>query len=249
MRKYRSRKARRLYKSASRRTKKNYRRRYKKVSIKRSIWKSPIPRQGYYKFTYHDTGFPFATDAVGAFKSLRQFRGNSLYDPDYTGLGVQPYGYDNLCNTNAPFGRYLVYASKITVYPHIYTADDAPENTTGSWNIKLSVYPTRLNAVSFTDFEDLCRIPYHKSRCIENVDDAGGNNTLKRYVSTRKIWAEGGGLQDIDFGAAYNSNPINTWFWNIMMDTSSYSNAVTGYFDVKIKYYCKLFKQDDINES
>ena len=40
------------------------------------------------------------------------FRANSLFDPDFTGVGHQPLHYDEL---NVPYDHYTVYGSKITV--------------------------------------------------------------------------------------------------------------------------------------
>lgn len=40
------------------------------------------------------------------------FRANSLFDPDYTGAGHQPRGFDQLCSSNGPYNRYLVTGVK-----------------------------------------------------------------------------------------------------------------------------------------
>ena len=48
----------------------------------------------------------------GAAVASYVFRGNSLYDPDYTGTGHQPRYYDQLTPI---YGRYKVLSSAITV--------------------------------------------------------------------------------------------------------------------------------------
>lgn len=202
-----------------------------------------------YKFTYHDTGFSFATSGAGGYQYWRPFRGNSCYDPDYAGAGVQPYGFDQYCANGMAFGKYLVFGSKITVYPHIYTATKAGVNSTNSWAIKIAVVPAKTNSLNFTGIDDVMRMPWSRMRCIENEDDAGGNNTIKQYVSTRKLYPEAGRLEDADWGALYYANPNNIWYWNVVMDSTCYANDVTGYFDIKITYYTKLFKMQDVDES
>lgn len=44
---------------------------------------------------------------------MHQFRANSIYDPDYTGVGHQPYGRDQWV---AFYNHYTVLGSKITVH-------------------------------------------------------------------------------------------------------------------------------------
>lgn len=247
---YRRRRARRpIYRKKTYTRRKAPMRIYKKRVPRSIAWKNPIPSQGLYKFVYHDSGFAFAPTAGNAFKVLKQFRGNSLFDPDYTGVGVQPYGYDNLCGANCSFGKYLVYASKITVYPHVFNVTDLPTGTTGAWNIKVLLWPSQNVTTTYKDFEDVMRMPYAKMRCIENADDAGGNNILTRYVSTRKMWPGSKGLQEVDFSAAYNANPLNEWFWNIQADSTGFALPCSIYMDIKIKYYCRLIKTDSVNES
>jgi len=51
-------------------------------------------------------------DATSATRVLQQFRANSLYDPDFTGGGHQPYGYDTL---ESIYNHYEVLSSCITV--------------------------------------------------------------------------------------------------------------------------------------
>jgi hypothetical protein len=48
--------------------------------------------------------------AVGTFGTERVYRLNSLYDPDFTGAGHQPYAYDQL---SAIYAKYKVHAVTI----------------------------------------------------------------------------------------------------------------------------------------
>lgn len=232
------------------RSKKSYgRRTNKKMAIIRPHWKNPLPTAGNYKFTYHDTGFALACNVGNGYQAARQWRGNSLFDPDYTGIGVQPYGYDNLCGSNCPFGKYTVYASKITVYPHVYTTDEQPVNGSGSWAIRTILYPANTNALTYNDYEDLCRMPYSKRRCIENSEDAGGNNIMKSYTSTRKMFPEAKGLQESSYTANYDATPAKVWYWTLLQDTGEFDMDCSIYYDVKITYYATLLKSNDVNES
>lgn len=217
---------------------------YSKVSRKWPIWKNPLPQQSLFKFVYQDSRFNLATNLAGGYKTVRLWRGNSLNDPDYTGVGVQPYGYDNLCGPNAPFGRYLVYGSKITVYPHVYAA---ATSTASNYSMRMILFPLYGTSVSYDEFEDLCRLPYSRRKVIESANDT--KNVVSCYASTRKIIADSGDLSGGYYSAGYNANPPMEWYWHLYMDSNEFQNDTNSYVDVKITYYCKLFKVDDVNES
>lgn len=69
----------------------------------------PFPMQRIAKLRYCMTT---SLDATSATRVLQQFRANSLYDPDFTGGGHQPYGYDTL---ESIYNHYEVLSSCITV--------------------------------------------------------------------------------------------------------------------------------------
>lgn len=224
------------------------RRKYSKVSRKWPLWKNPLPQNAYYKLTYQDSGFPFATNIGSAYLSTRQWRGNSCFDPDYTGFGSQPYGYDKLCGADCAFQVYQVYASKITVYPHLYTAELPEADAIGNYCVRISLYPSRSPTITYKEFEDLNQIPYCTRRLIESSNDVNKANILSKYCSTRMVLPDALNLASYGYEAAYNADPVLPWFWNVTMDSIEFANDVSGYFDVKIKYYVMLVRNDDVNE-
>lgn len=228
----------------------NYtKRRYRKIQSKWPIWKNPLPQEAKYKFTYQDTAFPLATDLGSSYRANHVFSGNDLFDPDVTGIGVQPYGFDSLCGIDCPFGRYQVFGSKCTVYPHVYegqTSGDA--NSTKSFALICTLVPTRNASVTYDAVDDLARMPFSRRRCIENAEDAGGNNILKSYVSSTKMWPEDKTI-DAGHSAAHNADPSRRWYWILFVDSNEYANEINMYFDIKITYYTKLIKIDSVDES
>ena len=74
-----------------------------------SRYRDPFPAVEKYQLRYADT---IAINAgVGAAASYL-FRANSIYDPDQTGIGHQPYGHDQL---NEIYNHYCVDSATITV--------------------------------------------------------------------------------------------------------------------------------------
>lgn len=76
-----------------------------------ALGRSPIPRKSLVKLRYC-TRVPI-NPAAGVTNS-HIFRANSLFDPDSTGVGHQPLGFDQWINF---YKEYCVLGSKITVTP------------------------------------------------------------------------------------------------------------------------------------
>lgn len=70
---------------------------------------SPFPMQCVRKLRYCMSG---TMDPTLSTRTLYQFRANSLYDPDFTGTGHQPYGFDTL---DSIYNHYEVLSSVLTV--------------------------------------------------------------------------------------------------------------------------------------
>jgi len=65
---------------------------------------SPFPPRKGYRLTYEQDGF-LTVGTSGLTGSIQKFNLNSLFDPDNTGSGHQPYGYDAL---QVAYNRYKV---------------------------------------------------------------------------------------------------------------------------------------------
>jgi hypothetical protein len=84
-------------------------------SLPRFINLDPFPVTMRRKFAY--TQVFFLTGGTSGLTGTAQvFRMNSLYDPDLTGTGHQPYGFDQLVSSAGPYLRYKVtgLTAKIT---------------------------------------------------------------------------------------------------------------------------------------
>lgn len=79
-------------------------------------YKTAFPPRAFAKLKY-GSGNVGATSTVGVYAN--QFRLNGLYDPDYSGTGHQPMGFDEYA---ALYGDYRVHGCKVKIIAQITTA-------------------------------------------------------------------------------------------------------------------------------
>lgn len=204
---------------------------------------APFARTGRGTLVYADTSFDLSTLAVSP-QAHYVFRGNSIFDPDLTGVGVQPYYHDTM---QTIYASYRVHASQINVYPIVETASGTvPE-------VRVYVFPSRVSTLpTYSDSSDLARIP----GCIMlNTNLSKQNNfqgkraKLCAYSSTVKM--RDLNAKDDTTQAAFGANPSTQWYWHVITDTSD--NLTLADCDIhagiKIKYYCSFQNLLSVNES
>lgn len=226
-------------KSSSRKMVRSYRGR--KASIPRnpfrSKWKNPLSTGAMFKFKYADSDFNMSTTVGSAYQSSNIFSGNSIFDPDATGVGVQPYGYDPL---SALYGHFHVYASKIKV--RFYTAE-APV-----YKATCTVVPAIDEPLDYSDPNDLRIMTKAKQHIISSTEGITRGHFIQSYCSTAALY-RGQTIKDDDFGAAWTANPLRRWYWHIYVDTTDTATEDTISMDVQITYYAIVRKTTNNNES
>ncbi len=156
---------------------------------------------------------------------LQQFRGNSCFDPDLTGTGLQPTGFDQWA---AFFNEYTVVSSYIEI-----------ENITGTISTtEIVVYPS-YNASAPTSSEDASARPYAK-RAIGNPNGNGIKNRLSQSMSTAQMMGvrDEAVLDDDQYGATTSANPGSAavWYWNIVHQNLTSTSTLAETCRVRIVY-------------
>lgn len=159
------------------------------------------------------------------------YRGNSVFDPDYTGIGHQPTGFDNLA---ALYGRYRVLSSEITC---------SALNNAGNTPAVICVIPNTdiLTYTSVNEWKESFRAK--KSATIP-VAGYGTRNVTHRCTTGAIL-----GLNDVekwneDTASDVGTNPGHVWYWNVV----ALNMLVTGVnlsVDIRIKYRVEFF--DKVN--
>lgn len=158
------------------------------------------------------------------------FRGNSIFDPDSSGIGHQPYFTDQW---DTMYDDYIVLGSSIKVESF---------NTSGQTNASLiTVVPsTAVTTFGSTASDQMAEQPYAKSKVgMQNADVI----KIKSYMTTQKIYGLPKMATQIDpnFGAAFTASPVTQWYWHIGYNTLDQSTTQAGqWIEVTLMYYCRL---------
>lgn len=162
--------------------------------------------------------------------STRQiWRGNSVYDPDQTGTGLQPSGYDQL---SLLYTQYRVYGSKIKV-------ELMPGGASGGNYLHFALYPST-NPSTNISTDHAGEQPYAKTLML------GVNSlsirTLKNFQSTKRQIGMNAIDQELDLSSPVSSNPIKEWYWVLDYGTiDGLTNIANGYIKATIEYYVEFF--------
>lgn len=209
----------------------------------RQKWFNPDGQRIMLRFTYTDTGFSRTLAAGTAWAGDYVFRGNGPYDPDLTGVGVQPYSYDQYLGA-ALYTNYHTKSSSIRIYFHPET------NYAGIRRLHAMLIPTRQGSLLLTDPSDLRMMPFAKETTYDGETESTRGAKMKSYSSGSKIYPEFGS-NSYSYSAVYNGTPGSPWYWHVIFWTDLYSGSeqINVIFDVKIKYYTIVSRSNVPNES
>lgn len=150
------------------------------------------------------------------------YRGNSIYDPDFTGVGTTVLGHAEL---SAIYGRYRVTGSRITV---TYCS-----KTSAGGGVTLITYPTRTDPSA----SGITTVTNHPNKAEKSADNDGQPAQVQSYCSTRAMCATSSG-DDFGFGTTMGTNPSTVWYWDVMAIGTLND---TGRVRLCIEYFVTLY--------
>lgn len=158
------------------------------------------------------------------------FCGNSIFDPDRTGTGHQPTGYDEW---GAFYGNWIVHSSAIKVTA--VSQSTLPGNSNGI----ITIMPKHAYTDTI-DYRSSDTLPGAKSRMV--AGNASGPIHMRNYGTTRYMKAQKGQVIDQDFMGTTTSSPgeSNIWFWYIVVDALDGATAQLYDIKVEITYYVEF---------
>lgn len=178
------------------------------------------------KLTYTQA-LSFSPAALGV--GFYVMRGNSIWDPDFTSTGGQPYFSDQWATI---YQAYTVLGSSIRVQAFA----DA-----GTTAYQLNVTPSTGSA-NYTNLDHITEQPYTRYT-VTQVNQA--SRAVKNYMSTNKILGvrKSQVFDDPNLSALLTANPASSWFWHINVASLSGAASQTYVVRMKITYFVRLFNR------
>jgi hypothetical protein len=164
------------------------------------------------------------------------YRGNGPYDPDYTGLGVQPLGFDEL---SALYVNHRVIKSDVKVtYGNLCGA-----------NAMVCVIPV-LATTTFAAKEAAMCMPHSKWMTIGQVNGVS-TNRLTHSMETHTILGCPRSVvqNDSDLWGDVGSVPAVQWFWYVYSGSTDSATTQVGTLSVEIQYRVTFFKRQTLQMS
>lgn len=201
--------------------------------IRNPTWQGAFPAGIETTFTYCETVQITTTAGVNDFYV---WSGNGIFDPNITGSGSQPFGFDQW---TAVYNRYLVYGSQCTV-------EIAPTSSTQTlYTFKITLVPYPLaSGLSTTSADVIAEMPFAKTKTGTIYTVGNGGNQLTSYATTAKVFGVSRQAIDSDdtYAAAVSANPSKQWSWWVHCNNLTDDGSTTYNVRIRIKYYAKMWQ-------
>lgn len=179
-----------------------------------------MPQRLRTKFNYIET-ISYANAAVPA---SQVWRGNSGFDPNQTGAGSQPVGWDEM-NT---FYTYVnVYASSINI--EVASLDDT--------SFYIYIFPYVSSTITALTTVDVEAFPHCKKIFVTNSSN-GGHAIGSNFAKTSSVIAKS--TLSAEFTELFTANPGQQWYWHVYVVAADTGTAFTGTIKTKLTYFSLL---------
>jgi len=212
-------------------------------AIRSLSWKfTPFPQQLNTYFTYSEN---FTLASLAGAPDTHFYSTNSLWDPDVTGVGIQPRYFDTLCganNTYSPYLYYRVISSRITI--EVINVNDSigdrgflgigcfTSNHTAAGTLaemrERADYKTKYMGI-YTGGRDLCK--------------------FSRTISNKILFGIKDMKDDEETAALYSTSPVKAGRWAITYIPADESTSGACRVLCKIIYKAQLFGRNDVADS
>lgn len=154
--------------------------------------------------------------AAGA-QSWQSFRGNSVYDPDFSGAGTTAFSYTQ---ASTIYNRYRVLSSRLVV----------EATNTGTTPLRFTVLAAIVNAPPAASFVPGQR--HIAQGIVGTTGTVGWRHTAHARTSAIFGVPESQVLSEDDFAGVVGGNPNNVWYWHVVIFNPG---AVAGACSVSIR--------------
>lgn len=168
---------------------------------------------------------------VGGAAATYQFMINSLYDPDYTGTGHQPMGYDQLMGL---YNRYLVYGVG-------YEITMIFGDTTASRQAVVGTH-VNLSSSTSTDWTVYAENPETDFRVLESIGSQKTQTTFKGFIDIAKVY----GMKRSEIETEHNfwgqtaASPTSKVYLNLFAAGGQTTDTGAVHCYIRFTFYSKM---------
>jgi len=197
---------------------------------------SPIPARYVTKMKYAE-----AVTVTGFGMQTYRWNLNSLFDPNRTGVGHQPYGMDQLCG---PAGTTLYNRYRVYRVDYVLTvAND-------SYNIHYAVLPSNDPAVPINNVSEARENP----RCQYNVQNPGGTlKVLKGSISLPALMGRTAQQYTADdaYQSIWSASPNEIAVLNVYSQglNDDIGVSMSHTYNILLTYHVELFDPHVLDQS
>lgn len=208
-----------------------YKKRYRK--FRRMGIPSGMPSQRVAKLTYvNNTEIQSNLGVIGVLK----YRANSLFDPDYTGVGHQPYGFDQWATL---FNHYVVLGSKIT----FKVISSVPDSLSPCY---LGCYLSDDVVIPYTEAYQLMEAGKGSYRLMNPANNRpvmfGSKFSAKKFFNVTNV------KDNYRLGAPVTDSPEEGAIYNLWFQTGNGTTS-TVYVSVRMEFIVSWSEPRDLSTS
>lgn len=197
------------------------------------LMKTPVPRTFCTKLKYHDQ--VSLQPIVGGAINIYKYRANDCYDPNFTGIGHQPRGFDQLM---AMYDHFVVIASKI------YVSYSTSPNATTAYTIGIAL---RDSATS-DDLNGYMESSYNRAKVVH----AGGGGNETKWIGMKcnpnKFLGRSKPMADPELKGSVSASPAEGAYYHIYVDPYG-SNTEPIEMNVTLEYTVVLLEPKNPGQS
>lgn len=208
--------------------------------------KRTLPDIMYTRFVYAEKQVLHIPDLNYRYQYM--YRMNSLYDPNYSGGGNQPFLRDQLLGTNgnqsALYTRYKITHCKIETVWMPFNSNSVP-----MYCYVIPMSSGQLATGIPNLFYQVAELPFCKKELLGTYSGGDSQKRIDHYMSIAKI--DGVTKQQFDgdddqYAADGGANPNTSPGWVIAFESADGSSTGAVYIDIKITYYGMIY---DLNQN
>jgi len=154
---------------------------------------------------------------AGAGIGLQQYRGNDLFDPDFTGTGNQPEGFDQICPTF--YKRFRVVSSCMRVWL------SCVGTTAATQSMLVCVVPETVST-AYSTFEAAVCAPLSRTTAFA-TENSGLVQLTQPHLATSRVFGVpvDAVLENDQYSGDSANSPAKPWFWSIYAVASDRATA------------------------